>query len=148
MRIYNLSTRDFFLTPLLTSILPGLDSACRLSFISQFANRLSSRFCSPLPFVLDFVLFSRSELTLTTQRTASSNQHHMSYEMRWYMMAFWILLILPAFHFALAAPVAIGETLEVGFNEDAPKGRIAAWRETYEHRRRGYGWVDKRTVLE
>ncbi|KAI0269629.1 hypothetical protein BGY98DRAFT_1101021 [Russula aff. rugulosa BPL654] len=51
----------------------------------------------------------------------------MSYEMRWYMIAFWILLILPAFHFALAAPVAIGEMLEVGFNEDAPKGRIAAW---------------------
>jgi hypothetical protein len=43
------------------------------------------------------------------------------------MIAFWILLILPAFHFALAAPVAIGEMPEVGFNKDAPKGRIAAW---------------------
>jgi hypothetical protein len=44
------------------------------------------------------------------------------------MIAFWILLILTAFHFALAAPLAIeGEMLEVRFNEDAPKGRIAAW---------------------
>jgi hypothetical protein len=51
----------------------------------------------------------------------------MSYEMRWYMIAFWILLILPAFRFALAAPVTIGEMLEVGSNEDAPKGGIATW---------------------
>jgi acyl dehydratase len=45
--------------------------------------------------------------------------------MRRYMTA---LLIFSVFHLAFAAPVNIGETLEVRSNAaDAPKGGIAAW---------------------
>jgi hypothetical protein len=45
--------------------------------------------------------------------------------MRRYMTA---LLILSVYHLALAAPVNIGEMLEVRSNAvDAPKGGIAAW---------------------
>jgi hypothetical protein len=52
----------------------------------------------------------------------------MSDKMRRYMIAFCILLIFSVFHFALAAPVTIGEMLEVRSNAvDPPKGRIAAW---------------------
>ena len=44
------------------------------------------------------------------------------------MIAFWILLILSAFHVALAAPVAVGEILEVRSNAvDVLRGRMAAW---------------------
>jgi hypothetical protein len=43
------------------------------------------------------------------------------------MIAFWILLIHSVFRFALAAPVAVGEILEVGPNAvDVPRG-IIAW---------------------
>jgi hypothetical protein len=93
----------------------------------QFANpALSSRTFSPLPFVLNSVISFRSELTLTTQRTTSSNQYHISDKMR---LAFCILLILPIFHFALAAPVAVGEMLEVRSNVmGVRKDEMAAWK--------------------
>src|SRR6266852_7827132 len=91
----------------------------------QFANLLSSRFFSPLPFFLCFHFDLSSPLT-----TKSSNQHHMSDKMRRYMpvIAFWILVILSAFHFALAAPVAVREVLEVRSNAvGVLKDGIAAW---------------------
>ena len=83
----------------------------------QFANPLSS---SPVLFVLDLRVFFSIELILTTQRT-TSNQHHMR-------LAFCILLFPSVFYFALTAPVAVGEALEVrsnvvGFLSD----EIAAW---------------------
>jgi hypothetical protein len=44
------------------------------------------------------------------------------------MTAFCILLILSVFHFALAAPVTIGEILEMRSNAvGAPEGGVAAW---------------------
>jgi hypothetical protein len=54
----------------------------------------------------------------------------MSDKMRRYIpvIAFWILVILPAFHFALAAPVAVREILEVRSNSvGVLKDGIAAW---------------------
>ncbi len=54
----------------------------------------------------------------------------MSDKMRRYMpvIAFWILVILSAFHFALAAPVAVREVLEVRSNAvGVLKDGIAAW---------------------
>lgn len=52
----------------------------------------------------------------------------MSDKMRRYTISFWILLILSVFHFALAAPVAVREMLEVRSNaEDVVKGAIATW---------------------
>jgi hypothetical protein len=54
----------------------------------------------------------------------------MSEKMRRYMpvIAFWILVILSAFHFALAAPVAVREILEVRSNAvGVLKDGIAAW---------------------
>jgi hypothetical protein len=52
----------------------------------------------------------------------------MSDKMRWYMIPFWIFLTLSVSHFALAAPVAVGETVEVRSNpaevlNDAMTGR-------------------------
>ena len=69
----------------------------------------------------------RSELTLTTERTASSNQDHMSDQMRRRTIAFWVLLVFSAFQFAIAAPVAVGEILEVRSNMGVLKDGIAAW---------------------
>jgi hypothetical protein len=40
----------------------------------------------------------------------------MSDKMRWYTMAFWIFLTLSVSHFALAAPVAVGEIAEARSN--------------------------------
>jgi hypothetical protein len=52
----------------------------------------------------------------------------MSDKMRRYMIVFWILLILSVFHFALAAPIAVGEILEVRSNSaDVLKDGVAAW---------------------
>jgi hypothetical protein len=51
----------------------------------------------------------------------------MYYKMRRYTIAFCFLLILSVFHFALAAPVPVGEILEVRFNADVLKDGIAAW---------------------
>ncbi|KAI0274256.1 hypothetical protein BGY98DRAFT_1116703 [Russula aff. rugulosa BPL654] len=46
----------------------------------------------------------------------------MSDKMRWYMIAFWIFLTLSVLHFALAAPVVVGEIREVDLRDE-----IATW---------------------
>jgi hypothetical protein len=52
----------------------------------------------------------------------------MSYKMRRYMIAFWIFLTLSVSHFALAAPVAAGEIVEVRSNPvQVLNDGIATW---------------------
>jgi hypothetical protein len=51
----------------------------------------------------------------------------MSYKIRRYTIALCILLILSVFHFALAAPVPVGEILEVRSNVDILEDGMAAW---------------------
>ena len=76
-------------------------------------------------------MFSQSELTLTTQPTY---QHHVSNKMRQYTIVPWILLALPVFHFALAAPLAVWETLEVRSNPvEALKDGITTWEKRVDH---------------
>ena len=86
---------------------------------------------SLLPFVLD-VVFSRSALTLDyTTNKVPPNQHRMFDKMRWYMIAFSVLLTYSVLHFALAVPVAVGETREVHSNPAEALNTIrdgtAAW---------------------
>jgi hypothetical protein len=52
----------------------------------------------------------------------------MSDKMRWYMIAFWIFLTLSILHFALAAPVVVGEIREVHSNHvEVLRDEIATW---------------------
>ena len=132
-RIYDLSSRTLHSKPLAHFNVTGC-WIVRVTSPFTFNSLIHYIISNFSPFPFDLLSF-RSELSLTTQRTTSSDsdQYHMSDEMRWYMITFWILLIHSVSHFVLAAPVPVGEILEVRSNMvDVLRDGIAAWEKRME----------------